>query len=138
MKIASLKAALGGNSACSEISKWEERDAPPELVASHLAAGMAIAPLQSLNVSQAKFVGADWVFVKIEGFQQHTQELLDHPFTVKHASVACVSDKDGSLATVIGFVLPQRIVSHTAYREVQVGLALLYNVPPTHNGFDAS
>ena len=92
-----------------------------------MAAGVAIAPLQSVNSDHAKFVGADWAFVQIVDFHQHVQELLDHPFTIKHASVACIAGGGGSLSALIGFALPQRIVSHNAYREMQIGLTLLYD-----------
>jgi len=114
----------------SGMGNLEETKATPLAVADLLAAGVAITPLQSINSSQARFVGADWVFVQIVGFQQHIQQLLDHPFTVSHASVVCLSEDNGSLSGVIGFALPQRIVSHTAYRDVQIGLALLYDGQP--------
>lgn len=114
----------------SGMGNLEETKATPSAVADLLSAGVAITPLQSINSSQARFVGADWVFVQIVGFPQHIQQLLDHPFTVKHASVVCLSEDNGSLSGVIGFALPQRIVSHTAYRDVQVGLALLYDGQP--------
>lgn len=111
---------------------WEEAEATAAAVADLLAAGVAVAPLQSFGSRSARFSGADWVFVRVEGFQNSIQRLVDHPFTAQNAGMVCLSAGNGNPAGIIGFALPQRIVSHTAYRAAQVGLALMYGgVTPT-------
>ena len=110
----------------SETGIWDEVDANPLAVAGYLSEGVAITPLQSIHSTSASFAGADWVFVRVEGFQASIQALLDHPFTVRHAGAVCLSTGDGNSTGIIGFPLSQRVVSHTNYRAAQHGLALMY------------